>query len=262
MTMTASRALHRGDLRRLGDEDPTDGWVALADAARLMSLLLGRMVDRAEAVGADVGEEDSPAFDLVLLQGVVQAIEDQIAPTHVRSSSDVIDTPDLDPDDSDMQLLLGSLRELVGKMPAGQRPASGAEGRAVCKARRKRIDDLLGLEQGPLAFDARADEEHYLYLVQYGDWQKFGRGTARRVVEHSAANVIQVRRGRFADVEAAETVLKRRFKKALHPTDLSCLPRSFCRGREVIPASVQLDLSEVLPGGDDVTDAFRRPMLT
>lgn len=99
-------------------------------------------------------------------------------------------------------------------------------------------------------YRARHDEPAVLYLVRYGNLQKYGIGTPARVRAHLAcgAEPIQVLTARHHEVVAAERALKRLHGDAA-VGDLLDMPPTFGTGTEVVPAAVPIDLHEVLPAG-------------
>ena len=102
---------------------------------------------------------------------------------------------------------------------------------------------------------ARADDPYLLYLVRFGGVQKFGRGYPDRVRSHlrAGATPVRVLTARHAEVVAAELALKREFGRV---SDVTGLPSTFGAGTEVVPADVVVDLSAVLPHGEDVVHRF------
>lgn len=91
--------------------------------------------------------------------------------------------------------------------------------------------------------------------MRYGDWQKYGIGTRRRLREHVAggAEPLQVLQARHDDAWAAEGVLKRQHVSAAVGR-VAGLPESFEAGTEVVPATVPIDLRTVLPNGEPFAD--------
>lgn len=104
---------------------------------------------------------------------------------------------------------------------------------------------------------ARAGDRYLLYLVRQGAIQKFGRGYEARVREHrnGGAEIMQVIEPSHTEVVAAELALKRRYARRLRVPRRRQLPKSFGAGTEVLPGSIAIDLTAVLPGLD-VTSRF------
>lgn len=105
---------------------------------------------------------------------------------------------------------------------------------------------------------ARKDDPYLLYLVAHGRTQKFGRGYAERVMAHirAGARVIQVLTARHQDVVAAENTLKRQYRTRIVLPDTTSMLTTFGIGTEVVPRRVRIDLTSVLPQGQDVTSRF------
>jgi hypothetical protein len=101
----------------------------------------------------------------------------------------------------------------------------------------------------------RADDPYLLYLVRFGDVQKFGRGYPDRVRSHlrAGARAVQVLAARHEEVVVAELALKRVFGRL---ADTAGLPSTFGAGTEVVPVDVSVDLLDVLPHGEDVVHRF------
>jgi hypothetical protein len=116
-----------------------------------------------------------------------------------------------------------------------------------------------GPEQGSRTHLSRADEPYLMYLVCTKRWQKFGVGDQRRVREHmrGSASVVQVLRAPFAEVVLAEKTLKQRHRDATPQRVRRGMIASFGQGTEVTRRRVPIDLSDVLPNGEDVTSWFR-----
>jgi hypothetical protein len=115
-----------------------------------------------------------------------------------------------------------------------------------------------GPQPGSRTHLARQDDPYLLYLVRFGRVQKFGVGDYRRVREHQrfGAEVVQVLTSRHADVVKAELALKRQHRDRAILRGRQRMPISFGTGTEVIPRRIPVDLSQVLPHGDDVTHRF------
>jgi hypothetical protein len=115
-----------------------------------------------------------------------------------------------------------------------------------------------GPAEGSRTHLARRDDPYLLYLVTHRRWQKFGIGDQRRVRAHQrgGAEVIHVLQAPFAHVVLAETALKH-----LHRDQIARRPRrgmisSFGQGTEVTRRKANIDLTDVLPNGEDVTHWF------
>jgi hypothetical protein len=105
---------------------------------------------------------------------------------------------------------------------------------------------------------ARRDDPYLLYLVAKGRWQKFGVGDRRRVETHrrGGAQVVQVLRAPFAQVMLAETILKQHHCQHIAGRPRRGMIGSFGQATEVTRRKVPINLSEVLPDGEDVTNWF------
>lgn len=101
---------------------------------------------------------------------------------------------------------------------------------------------------------ARRDEPYLLYLVRYGNIQKFGCGDARRVQAHlnHGAEVVQVLENTHEKVVAAELVLKRRYREHTLSSSKTPMPRTFGTGSEVVPIESKIDLCDVLGHSHDM----------
>ncbi|MGS2617513.1 hypothetical protein ACVCAH_23760 [Micromonospora sp. LZ34] len=116
-------------------------------------------------------------------------------------------------------------------------------------------------ELGSRSFAALRDTSYLLYLVRHRGLLKFGVGGAPRVREHlrAGAELVEVLEGRHADVIAAEAILKRQKREAAIPLRVWRtwrMPASFGAGTEVVVATVQIRLADVLTDSRDVTDRF------
>ncbi|MHB1430551.1 MAG: hypothetical protein ACYCVZ_00315 [Streptosporangiaceae bacterium] len=118
---------------------------------------------------------------------------------------------------------------------------------------------VCGPEPGSRTHAARRDDPYLLYLVIHRKWQKFGMGDRRRVQTHlrGGAQVVQVLRVPFQDVVLAETALKRRHRDEIVRRVKRGMIYSFGQATEVTHKRVRIDLTTVLPGGEDVTSTFR-----
>jgi hypothetical protein len=105
---------------------------------------------------------------------------------------------------------------------------------------------------------ARRDEPYLLYLVTTRRWQKFGVGDVRRVREHlrGDAVVIRVLQAPFAEVILAEKALKQRYRDATQRRAKRGMIASFGQGTEVTRSRITINLTDVLPDGEDVTAWF------
>lgn len=114
--------------------------------------------------------------------------------------------------------------------------------------------------EGSRSFRARATQPHLLYLVQQNGLRKFGHGDTNRLRAHihGGANVIQVLRGRFDRVVAAEALIKGRVKGRVASESYTDLPRTWGTGSEVVPRGLRIDLSDYLkpPKGIDITHRY------
>lgn len=131
---------------------------------------------------------------------------------------------------------------------------------AVAKLHPGTVDcPACGPELGSRTFLGRSDQPYLLYLVRNRRWQKFGVGDRRRVIEHlrGGAAVIQVLQAPFVQVIAAERALKLQHHDAAVRRVKRGMISSFGQGTEVTRAGVTIDLSQVLPDGEDVTHSFR-----
>lgn len=127
-------------------------------------------------------------------------------------------------------------------------------------------------EPGSRTHRARADRQQLLYLVSFdhprlGPVLKYGHGDRDRLKAHitGGAEPVCVLQAKHHTVVAAERTLRRQHRGvAIGP--IAGLPSSFGRGREVVPASVDVALHDGLfdTGGDLVTSQFlrRRPVVT
>jgi hypothetical protein len=106
---------------------------------------------------------------------------------------------------------------------------------------------------------ARRDDPYLLYLVAHRRWQKFGVGDQRRVRTHQrgGARVIQVLQAPFAQVVVAETTLKRLHRDQIAGRARRGMIDSFGQGTEVARSTRLINLTDVLPHGEDVTHWFR-----
>ncbi len=127
--------------------------------------------------------------------------------------------------------------------------------RNLGQARNVRDGRQAGTRSGRLP-ELRTD---LLYLVAHRKWQKFGVGDRRRVETHvrGGADVVQVLRAPFAQVVLAETALKRQYRQEIAGRVRRGMIASFGEATEVTRRKVPISLSNVLPGGEDVTDWFR-----
>jgi hypothetical protein len=103
-----------------------------------------------------------------------------------------------------------------------------------------------------------------LYLVSFEGWQKFGVGYEDRIHAHrrQGARVTLVLSAKHRDVWRAEQVLKARFRRQFPDLSFAGMPATFGTGTEVVPIGTEVDLTEVLPGTEDVTHRFRAPDTT
>ncbi|WP_132431852.1 hypothetical protein [Pseudonocardia endophytica] len=127
-------------------------------------------------------------------------------------------------------------------------------------------------EPGSRTHRARADRQQLLYVVGFdhpelGPLLKYGHGDRERLKAHIAggAEPVWVLQAPHHQVVAAERELRREHRSiAIGPT--TGLPSSFGRGREVVPASVDVALYAGLrdAGAQLVTSQFlrRRPLAT
>ncbi|MGC4862311.1 hypothetical protein [Micromonospora sp. DT41] len=118
-------------------------------------------------------------------------------------------------------------------------------------------------EPGSRSFAVLRDTPYLLYLVQHRGLLKFGVGAAPRIREHlrAGAKLVEVREGRHCDVIAAEAILKRQKREAAIPLRVWRtwrMPASFGAGTEVVLATAQIRLADVLTDGRDVTARFGR----
>lgn len=115
-----------------------------------------------------------------------------------------------------------------------------------------------GPEPGSRTHRARAGDPYLLYLVRNKRVQKFGVGDERRVRTHlrGGAEVVQVLRGRFAEVVLAEQTIKRRHRDNTVRPSARGMIDSFGEGTEVVRKRIPINLAEALPGGEDVTHWF------
>jgi hypothetical protein len=115
-----------------------------------------------------------------------------------------------------------------------------------------------GPEPGSRTHLTRRDTPYLLYLVRTSRWQKFGVGDERRVRTHlrNGAEVIQVLQAPFEQVVLAEATLKRHHQQKIADRPRRGMVRSFGQGTEVTHRRTPIDLTEVLPHGQDVTLRF------
>ncbi len=106
---------------------------------------------------------------------------------------------------------------------------------------------------------ARQDDPYLLYLVVHRKWQKFGVGDRRRILTHirGGAHVVQVLKAPFQQVILAELALKKRHRNEIVGQVRHGMIDSFGQATEVMHRRHPIDLIDVLPGGDDITDSFR-----
>ena len=130
----------------------------------------------------------------------------------------------------------------------------------IAKLRPDSIDcPACGPAKGSRTHLARRDDPYLLYLVVHRGGQKFGIGDYRRVRSHQrdGAEVIQVLRAPFAHVVLAETALKRLHRDQIAGRTRDGMISTFGQGTEVTPHRAVISLTDVLPGGRDVTYWFR-----
>jgi hypothetical protein len=130
----------------------------------------------------------------------------------------------------------------------------------VAKLRPGTVDcPSCGPDPGSRTHLSRGEEPYLLYLVCTKRWQKFGVGDQRRVRAHMRgdASVVQVLRGPFAEVVLAERTLKQRHRDVTARRVRRGMIASFGQGTEVTRRRVPINLSDVLPGGEDVTSWFQ-----
>jgi len=118
--------------------------------------------------------------------------------------------------------------------------------------------EVCGPEPDSMTYWARRDEPYLLYLVRYGNIQKFGCGDARRVQAHlnSGAQLLQVRESSHERVVAAELELKRRYRRRSLPSAATTMPHTFGTGTEVVSARIKIDLRDVLSHSRDMSESF------
>jgi len=130
----------------------------------------------------------------------------------------------------------------------------------IAKLRSGTVDcPACGPAEGSRTHLARRDDPYLLYLVTHRRWQKFGIGDQRRVRTHQrgGAEVIRVLQAPFAHVVAAEMALKRRHRDQIAGQGRRGMIRSFGEGTEVTRRKANINLTDVLPSGEDVTHWFR-----
>jgi hypothetical protein len=106
---------------------------------------------------------------------------------------------------------------------------------------------------------ARRDDHYLLYLVATRKWQKFGVGDRRRIETHlrAGATLVQVLRAPFAQVVLAEKALKQLHRQQIPRRLRRGMIGSFGQATEILRRKIPVNLAEVLPDGEDVTDWFR-----
>lgn len=207
------------------------------DLANKVSALLGPDADEAERLRTAVEMANSVA--------VATAMRDAERPGWTALAADVYGLPWTGARDH------STSHGTWGRHDACGRVAKLAAGSVACPA--------CGPEPGSRTHAARRDDPYLLYLVTHRKWQKFGVGDRRRVQTHlrGGAEVIQVLRAPFQDVVLAETALKRRHRDQIVRRVKRGMIDSFGQATEVTHKRVRIDLTEVLPGGEDVTSTFR-----
>lgn len=116
-------------------------------------------------------------------------------------------------------------------------------------------------ERGSRTHHAKGSTPHLLYLVEKGRQKKFGHGDANRVHAHrrAGARILTVLQASHRDVVQAELVMKRSLIRELpDPKRFKAACRTFGVGSEVVPATMDIDLTIYLDGPEvrDVTHQF------